>query len=227
METSEKKPIKIFPYSYSSLESFETCPRKHYGERLGKEFARPFVQAASDGDTIHKQAELYALHGTDFENKYKKQIIAIVDELKSLGGEFYAEKELAVTRELTECGWWDSQAYCRNKLDLLHVNGDTATIIDWKTGKPNVFSTQLKLQALLVFMCFPKVNKVHGRYEWLKEGYATKSTSYREFVAEDWAKFENRVAKYDWAFNHDKWLPKPGFLCKKYCGVTTCENFGK
>lgn len=222
----EERVIKILPYSYSSLDSYETCPRKHYGEKLSKEFARPFNKAADEGTSLHKMAEDYAIEGKDFEHKFKPQIVKVIDELRGKG-EFFAEKELAVDHELKPCGWWDQQAYTRSKIDLLQIGEADATVIDWKTGKADPFSTQLKHNAMLVFLHYPDVQKVFTRYEWLKEGYATKGTVYREFFEQDWKKFESRVAKYKKSFKANDWPAKRGFLCKNYCGVTTCEFNGK
>lgn len=222
----EQRVIRILPYSYSSLHSFETCPKKHYGERLTKEFARPYNKAADDGDSIHKQAENYALKGEDFDNPYKEQIIKVIDELRGKG-EFFAEKELSIRKDLTPCGWWDKDCYCRNKIDLLQIGTDEATVIDWKTGKPDPFSTQLKLNALLVFSIFPNVQKVHTRYEWLKPGYATKAVIHRTFFGQDWGNFEKRVEKYKQAFESNTWPERKSGLCKNYCGVTTCVHNGK
>lgn len=229
----ETKPIKIFPYSYSSLTSFETCARKHYGEKLSKEFARPYNKAADDGDLWHKQAEDYATKGDPIPdtNPYRKQMIEVIDGLRAFGGSFYAERQLAVRRDLTPCGWWDADCYTRAKLDILHLNADCteATSIDWKTGKADPFSTQLKHSALLLFLHHPELKLVNTRYEWLKEGYATKGRVYREFFEEDWAKYEKRVAAYDKAFKGNKWPEKKSGLCKKFCGVKTCEfngNYG-
>lgn len=226
---TESKPVRILPYSYSSLTGFEMCPRKHFGERISKEFARPYNKAADTGDTIHKQAELYALHGTDFENPYKKQIIAIVQELRDAGGTFYAEKELCVDVNRMPVGWWAENGHARCKIDLLHLDagGKVATVIDWKTGKPDPFSTQLKHNALLIFAHYPEVEVVHTRYEWLAKGYATKSKVFREFYDADWEKFEARLSNMQKAKDKNIWPAKPNFLCGKYCGVTTCENYGK
>lgn len=225
----EVKPVRVLPYSYSSLTGFEMCARKHKGERVTKEFARPYVAAADEGERIHKQAELYALHGTDFDNKYKKQIKEIVDELKAKGGQFFAEAELCVDIDRVPTGWWDANGHARCKVDLLHISADgkVGTVIDWKTGKPDPYSTQLKHNALLVFAHYPEVELVETRYEWLAKGYATKAKVHREFYDADWNRFEARVAGLIKAVAKDNWPAKPNFLCGKYCGVTTCEHYGK
>lgn len=225
-----EKPIKILPYSYSSLTGFETCARKHHGERLTKQFARPFNKAADDGDTWHQQAEAYAKQGTAIpsSNPHATKMQQVIDELRLIGtGTFHAELELAVRKDRTPCGWWDTDCYTRAKLDIAYITPTEAWSLDWKTGKADVFSTQLKHSALLLFLHYPTLQKVHTRYEWLKEGFQTKGTVHRDFFEEDWAKFEKRVAKYQKSQEQNNWPSKKGFLCKKYCGVTICEHYGK
>lgn len=222
----EARVIRIFPYSYSSLDSYETCPKKHYGEKISKEFERPYNKAADEGTNLHKMAEDYAIHGKDFEHRFKSHIVKVIDELKGKG-EFFAEKELAVDLDLKPCGFWDKNCYTRSKIDLLQIGETEATVIDWKTGKADPFSTQLKHNALVVFLNYPQIQKVNTRYEWLKEGYPTKGTVYREFFEQDWKKFEQRVAKLKKSFKANDWPTKRNGLCKNYCGVTTCEFYGK
>lgn len=223
-----QRVIKIFPYSYSSLTSFEQCARKHYGERLSKEFARPFNKASEDGDRWHKEAELFALHGTPIPdtNPFRTQIQEVIDEIRPQG-KFFAEQELAVRQDQTPCGWWDKDGHARGKLDISCIGETEAWIIDWKTGKRDPFSTQLKLNAVLLMLHYPSIQKVHYRYEWLKFPPATKGTVHRDFMVAEWDKFEARVAKYKKAFETNNWPEKSSGLCKNYCGVTNCEHNGK
>lgn len=228
----DAKPIKIFPYSYSSLSSFETCGRKHYGERLSKEFASPFSQAAQDGTDFHKEAEDYINEGKPMTNPYAARIEQVVKELLNAEWELMPEAELAMTKERTPCGFWDKECYVRAKIDVFAINKDqtAAGVLDWKTGKSNPYTTQLKLNAMLIFAKYPTVDRVYTRYEWLKEGFATKATIHREFFEQDWANFEKRVAAYRSAFEKNQWYAKSSGLCKRYCGVITCEhngNYGK
>lgn len=226
----EQRVIKILPYSYSSLTSFETCPRKHYGERLSREFARPFNKAADDGDLWHKQAEVYAKDGEAIPptNPHKEKMEAILDEVRSSGdGQFHAELELAVDKNRQPVGWWNEEAYTRAKMDIVYIRGAEADSIDWKTGRSDPFSTQLLHSAILLFCHYPDLQKVKCRYEWLKEGFATKREYHREFMDEYWNKFEGRMARYKKAFDKNEWLPTKNGLCKQYCGVTTCEHYRK
>lgn len=218
---------KILPYSYSSLSSFETCAKKHHGERITKEFARPFVQAASDGTDLHKLAETYVLENQDFEHKYRDQIVSVVDELRAKGGALYPEAQLCVTRAKEPCDWWAEDGHSRSVVDLLRIGDTEADVVDWKTGRADPYSTQLKLSALHVMMHHPNITRVNTRYVWLKEGYDTKASIHREFLEADWSKFENRVTKLENAFKQNKWPEKKSGLCKNFCGVTNCVHNGK
>lgn len=218
--------MKVLPYSYSSLTGYETCPWQYYRTRVSKEVKRAEYVQATQGIDIHKQAEDYVVEGKVFEGKYAPRVIATVDALKKNGGIIHAEKQLAVTRDMKPTGWWDKDCHARGVLDVYQVNGDTANIVDWKTGKSDPFSLQLKHNALLVFIHEPKVQKVNYVYEWLKEGHATKGTVHRDFLASDWNRFEQRVIRLEKSLAENNWPKKPSGLCKKYCPDTECEHNG-
>ena len=76
--------MSVLPYSYSSLTSFESCPKKHYEERIAKSVVRTEHKAATDGTTAHKMAEDYINSATPFEHKYKPHILKVIHELNTL-----------------------------------------------------------------------------------------------------------------------------------------------
>lgn len=218
--------MRVLPYSYSSLTSFENCAFKHYKVKVSKEVKDREYAAATHGIDIHKGAEDYVNDSKLFDHKYAKRVIARVNELRTNPGQMHAEKQLAVTRDMKPTGWWDKNCHARGVLDVYQVNGDTAEIVDWKTGKSDPFSLQLKHNALLVFIHEPQVKKVNYSYEWLKEGHATKGTVHRDFLQATWDNFERRVIKMETALVENQWPKKPSGLCKQYCPVTECEHNG-
>jgi CRISPR/Cas system-associated exonuclease Cas4 (RecB family) len=219
---------KIFPYSYSSLSSFETCPRKYYEERILKSTVRTENAAAAAGTALHLQAENYANDSKPFEHKYAIQIMKVVDKLKSNTDVIMIpEAEVAVTKDLKPTTFWAEDCYSRGKIDILALGKEEATIVDWKTGKSDVFSTQLKHNAVLVMANNPNIQRVYTKYEWLKEGYATESTIHRVFLEENWKKFEGRASKLEKAFTTNVWPEKKSGLCKNYCDVHTCSHNGQ
>lgn len=217
----------ILPYSYSSLTSFENCPYQHYMVKIAKLVAPLPFKAAQDGIDVHKQAEDYIVKNEDFENPYAPRIKAVVAELREHNAPILAEVQLCVTATQTPCAWRADDGYSRGIIDVMQIAGPVAYLRDWKTGKPNAFSQQLKLNSLHIMMHYPEVEKVEYAYEWLKFGYATKGTVHREFLQDEWDKFERRVIKMKQAVVEDKWPKNKTGLCKAYCPVLECEHNGQ
>lgn len=195
--------------------------------KVAKKVQDPPGAAAQAGVELHKYAEDYINDGTPFQHNYAPKIISIVDQLKANTGTLYAEKQLAVTRDMKPCGWWDADCHARGVLDVYQVNGDRAIIQDWKTGKSNAFTQQLKHNALLVFINEPEVRVVDYAYNWLKEGFSTRGQVHRDFLQQDWDRFEQRVIKLEKALAENEWPKSPSGLCKNYCPVVECEHNGK
>lgn len=219
--------MKVLPYSYSSLTSFETCPWKHYRVKVSKEVKDKPYQAAVDGIDVHKQAEDYIVEQKPFEGKYAPKIISTVQDMTVRNKPIHAEKQLAVTRDMQPCGWWDEKAHARGVLDVYQIDGPTAYIKDWKTGKSNAFTQQLKHNSLLVFIHEPEVQTVEYEYVWLKEGHSTKGKVHREFLVDTWNRFEQRVIVMEEALAKNKWPKKPSGLCRQYCPDVECEHNGQ
>lgn len=221
----------VIPWSYSSLTSFETCPRKHYEERIAKSVKRPEFKQAQEGTDFHKIVEDYLNEGKEFEHKYKPQAMTCLEEICSLEQEphtkLFTEYKIAVTRDLKPTTWESSDCYARGIMDLFQVSSqDSAFVGDWKTGRSDPFSTQLKLSALMVMSHYTEVNKVLVRYEWLKEGHHTKAVIHRDFLLQDWKKFTVRADRLERAVEENNWPEKPSGLCKKYCPVENCRHNG-
>lgn len=219
--------MKVLPYSYSSLTSFEKCARKHFRIKVSKQVKDLEYKAAADGTDVHTQAENYINESTLFEGKYAKKIMSIVDAMRNPDAPVQSEVKLAVTRDLKPCEFFAPDCHARGILDVFQIIGDTAYIKDWKTGRSDTFSLQLNHNSMLVFATYPEVRKVETEYVWLKEGFSTKRTHYRDFLDADWQKFEKRVIKLEKALETNNWPAQPGFLCKSYCADVECEHNGK
>lgn len=221
---------KVIPCSYSSITSFETCPRKHYEERIAKSVERTSSLAAEEGTALHKAIEDYINEGTEFEHQYKPQILSSLKELNP--NKILSEYKIAVTKELTPTDWDAEDCYARGIIDVLSFSQEdrVAYVRDWKTGRSDPFSTQLKFSALMVLAHNPELTKVFVQYDWLKEKHKTKATIHRDFLEADWKKFISRIDKLERALSENNWPEKPSGLCKKYCAVGECKyngNFNK
>ena len=217
-------------WSYSSLQLFETCPRKFQALRITKEVKEPENEALRWGNWLHKQFEQYIRASGKFVipkelEKYRK----LLDTVIAQPGEKYAEYEVCLSPQLKMLSWYDKGAWSRGKLDVLIINDTKATVLDWKTGKPKADDTQAKLFALYVFTLFPHVEEVSSGFVWLGEG-VTNPIDLRTYVRRDqtdlWNEFLPRIRVYEDAHTNNQWPERPSGLCKRHCPVTSCPHNG-
>lgn len=220
---------KPLPYSHSSLKSFETCPQKHYHEKVIKVF--PFTDTVHTiyGKELHKAAEEYVRDGVALPGKFLF-IQGALDALKDIPGRKFCEHEMAVTAELKPCGFKDPQAWARGIADLLIVDDDalTAWVCDYKTGNdkyPDV--DQLTLMSLLVFQNYPHIRQVKSSLLFVVKNTLIKHTVTLDDKEAYWQKYRERVASLVRAAETDRWDPKPNGLCRNWCPVESCLHNGR
>jgi len=218
------------PWSYSSLTSFETCPRRHYLTRVSKQVTEPQSDAIIWGNEVHKALELRIAQGKPLP-KHMERYEHMVQRLlsKSLD-DVLTEQQLAVNYSLQPTDWWGKDAWCRGVVDLIIVNGSTAILLDWKTGKnikPD--SDQLKLFAALTMAHKPEVTKTRTGFVWLAQSKLTAERYAREDTPLIWQSFSPRVKRLEQAYEKDQWPAKPSGLCRAWCpvGRSNCEFCGQ
>jgi CRISPR/Cas system-associated exonuclease Cas4 (RecB family) len=219
------KPIA---HSYSSISSFETCPKRHYIIKVAKEVTEPPTEALTWGNTVHKALELRLRDGTELPAKLSKYE-QYAKKLTAMSGSLLVEEEIALTRDFERVGWWDRAAWLRGKLDVAVVDGTKAAILDWKTGSRKPDNDQLNLFAGLAFAVLPDVQTVSTGFIWLKEGKFDKRVFTREQTPVIWQDFLPRIERVERAHAENKWPAKPSGLCRAYCpvGRARCEYCGK
>lgn len=213
---------KMPPWTASSLSSYQTCPYKWFKERISKEFQMPRGEAAIWGEKVHKALENAVNNGDPLpENcaKYKP----IVDKVVSMPGEHLAEHKFAISDAFEPAPW--TKCWSRGIADLVVKQGDTAVILDYKTGKRKP-SSQLMLYAGYAFVHFPEVEKVHTGFIWLKDHKIDRDTYTREQLPDIWNEFLPVVARMRLSFEKDNWPQRPNGLCKAWCPCTDCPFHG-
>ena len=161
------------PWSFSALNNFTQCPNRFLETRVLKNFQDESGEAALWGTYVHKCIEDSVNHGTPFPDNAKQYTAVVAVSMNGYGGA-KAEVRLAIDRNFQPCAWedrWVGSISDILKFDLMdfHRKEDTAYVIDWKLGKIKP-SNQLKLNALMVFYNYPKVNTVHTKFAWLAHG---------------------------------------------------------
>jgi hypothetical protein len=212
-------------WSYSSLTSFETCPRRYEVTRVTKEVVEPPTEATIWGTTVHTALE-DRVNGKPLEERFQ-QYEQFVEPLERVGKPV-AEMEIALTKGFDRTGWEAADAWCRGIIDVHVLAGDTAIALDWKTGKPKPDASQLKLFAAMMFHVYPQLSKVKTGYVWLAHDKLTTEVFTREQLGDIWKDFLPRVRRLEIAFEENKWPAKPSGLCRNWCpvGRSLCQHCG-
>jgi hypothetical protein len=216
------------PWSYSSLTSFETCPRRYKIVRLDRAITEPQTEAMLHGTTVHKVLEDGISGAAPVPELYSKYA-PLVEAARAAPGEKFTEMKFGLDRALSNVGFFSPSVWVRGVLDFAVVRGDHAVIVDWKTGKPKLDHDQLTLFAAAAFSVFDQVNTVDTAYAWLAYDKMDSQDFAREEMPAVWAEFRARAARVDLAAATGVYPPKPSGLCRKHCPVPfkTCEFSGR
>jgi ATP-dependent exoDNAse (exonuclease V) beta subunit len=136
-----------YTWSYSSISLFQQCPRKYHRLRVVKDIVEPPQQHLIYGTDVHEAAENYVCKSIDLPAKYSA-FKNILDTLKKIPGEKYCEYEMGLTKDLEPCAFKASDVWFRGIADLLVIDGDSAHIIDYKTGKSSQYADTKQLELL-------------------------------------------------------------------------------
>lgn len=227
--------VKIPAWSYSSLKTFETCPRKYQAEKVTKEVQYTDTEETLYGKELHKCAEDYVNAFCNDENPSippKFQFIQpYLDKLVAIPGKKFCELKLGVKESngrLVACDFFDSQVWFRGVADLVIVDADKAWVVDYKTGKSAKYADtrQLALMAAALFLKYPQIKKIKTSLLFVVS---------KDFIKDDFdstvglnifAELDPLLTRREIAYNTDVWNPIKNGLCKKYCGVKSCPHNG-
>ena len=213
-------------WSYSSLKTFQQCPKKYFHLKVAKDIKDTPGQAALYGSAVHKAAEDHVRDGKPIPNKYG-YMEPILDSLKKIKGIFHCELELGITKDLQPCAFDAPDFWWHGIIDLLVIDEDTgiAHMIDYKTGKNARYADtkQLDYMAVAVFSHFPKITMIKSALlfvvsgEFIKKKHvATEKQAYIASALPDLQRLES-------AMDSGVWNPISGPLCR-FCPVTVCEH---
>jgi len=211
-----------FTWSYSSLKEYTGCPKKYQEVRVLKNYTFQDTPQTIYGKEVHKALEDYVKSNTALAKNYER-FKGLVDDLIAIPGDKYCEYEMALTKEKTPCKFEDSNRWVRGIADLLIVDGDTAFIVDYKTGSNKYPDPkQLKLMALMTFAHFPEVNHVKAGLLFLAHNQFIPEEYKREDIDKLWGNFTTPLMRLSHSYASNTWMPNPTPLCK-YCPVKTCD----
>lgn len=215
-----------FHWSFSTYDSYQTCPRRLNEIRFAKTVVEPESPHAQWGTEVHKALELGVKESTPLPASME-HLNSIIDTLKKTPGKVYTECQLAVSRDLDPVEFFSELVWCRGIVDFLAVNHGVAIALDYKTGKRKL-TKQLELMALLIFANFNSVEKVHTGFVWLKEGGKLDTDTFRrDQIPELWDSFRKTVNDMEYSFEMGLWPERQNGLCRQWCPVVQCKYNGK
>lgn len=216
-------------WSYSSIKTFEQCPKKYFHLRVSKDVKDEGSTATLYGQQVHKAAEEYVQKATPIPQKFI-YIKDFVDVLKKIPGEKHCELKLGVKKTevgFESCGFFDADVWMRGIVDLLIVNGGSGYIIDYKTGKNAKYADtkQLDLMAGAAFVHFPELKRLKSALAFVVSNELIKKVHVREDVEKYLNTFSPQLERLEGAHSTGVWNPVSGPLCR-FCPVKACDFYG-
>jgi CRISPR/Cas system-associated exonuclease Cas4 (RecB family) len=220
---------KIPAWSFSSIKTFEQCPKKFYHLKVVKDFQEDQnAEHLLYGTAFHEAAEFYIRDDTPLPPQFAYAKSSL-DNLKHRAGQKLCEYEMGLTADLEPCGFKDPNVWWRGIADLIIINGTRAKVLDYKTGKNAKYADkgQLELMALAMFKHFPLVEHVDaGLLFVVSKDFITSKYS-RDDVPALWEKWLRAYGQLKSSYANNVWNPRPSGLCKKHCVVLSCSHNGR
>ena len=220
-------------WSYSSIKTFDQCPKKYFHLRIKKDYKDEDSTATIYGTELHKAAEDFIASDTPVPARFA-YIQPTLEALKKIDGERCCEIKLGVAKrdgKFVPCDFFAKDVWWRGIADLLIINKEkrTAYLVDYKTSKNAKYADtkQLDLLAGAVFVHYPEIVEIKSALLFVvsnefvrkKHEYIMK-TSYMNSM-------EPELIRLEAAIKNDVWNPVSGPLCR-FCPVAECaHNKGK
>lgn len=216
-------------WSYSALDSFETCPWRHYLTKVSKQVVEPQTEALTWGNQVHKALELRIKSRTDLPSnmvQWEPLAARLDNSARAPGAVVETEQRMALNAEYRPTTYFAEDVWVRSITDITIVREDRAFIGDYKTGAPKPDSAQLRLTAAVTMHHKPYVNSVTNSFIWLKTNTLTTERFTRADLPTIWQEFAPRVQRFEAAIKENKFPKRPSGLCKKWCPVplSMCEH---
>ena len=196
--------------------------------KIAKEYVEKETEAMLYGTLFHTAAEEYIRDDTPLPEKFRFAEKSL-NNLKDRPGEKLCEYKFGLTENLEPCGFFDDDVWFRGIADLIILDGDTARVVDYKTGKSARYADtgQLELMALATFKHFPEIKKVEAGLMFVIAESLVKD-SYEVAAAPIlWNKWLKDYARMEKALETNVWNPRPSGLCRMHCAVLECAHNGR
>lgn len=214
-------------WSYSSLKTFEQCPKKYYHLRIAKDVKDEGSDATLYGQELHKAAEDYLKEDKPIPLKFKF-VQSVIDVIKDIPGEKHCELKLGVKQTDTgyePCGFFDKGVWWRGIGDVVVIQDDVAFSLDYKTSKNAKYADlkQLDILAAALFTHFPQIKKIKSALAFVVSNEFIRKEHFAEMRDSYFATFQPELDRLAAAEETGVWNTNTGPLCK-FCPVVSCEH---
>ena len=215
-------------WSYSSIKTFDQCPKKYFHLKVVKDVKDDPGEAAVYGTLVHEAAELFVKDGTPIPEKFA-YMRPIVEPLAAQSGVKITEMKLGLRKTadgFEACDFFAKDVWYRGIVDLLILDGDRAWMIDYKTGKNAKYADmkQLDLMAGALFVKFPDLKVIKSALIYVVSNEFPKKTHKRENLTQYLSVFDTQLDRLDAAMENGVWNAQTSPLCG-WCPVTSCEHW--
>jgi CRISPR/Cas system-associated exonuclease Cas4 (RecB family) len=217
----------VTPWSYSSLTSYETCPRRFYLTRISKQVSEQQTDATRHGNEVHQALEKYVGGSAGLPEKYSSYK-PVADKLRAAEGNKLLEYKFGLTKALTPTTFFGEDVWVRGVLDVCIVQEKKAVVLDYKTGKRKLDTDQLRLFAGAALSLWSYVKEVKTGYIWLQTNQMDTEVFKPDQKYEIFQDFSARVHRMEKSQESGEWPARPSGLCKNWCpvGKALCEHCG-
>ena len=213
-------------HSHSSIKDYQGCARRYHQVRILKRFKSQPTEATLYGNLVHEAFEKYLMEDTPLPEHLAKHQ-SVLDKIKAMPGDRHCELKLGMTKDFKPCGFFEEGVWFRGIPDLLVVNGKTAWVGDWKTGKSSRYAdtSQLELMAAMTMTHFPEVEKVKSMLFFIVPNDVILSLYKREQMPDILSKWAGHASMIEANLTNDVWNASPSGLCK-FCPLSenVCEH---
>jgi hypothetical protein len=215
-------------WSFSSLKTFQQCPRKYYHTKVLRDVKESDTIATLYGKEMHTVAEEYIRDDKPIPEKFA-YLQPTLEELKKIEGEKLCEVKLGLDKNLESCDFDAPTVWWHGIADLVVINREKriAHSIDYKTSKNARYADvcQLDLIACGLFAKFPTIERVKSGLLFVVSKEFVKAEHHRTMVNKYMEKPIKDIARIEKAKENGVWNPSTSALCR-FCPVSTCEHYG-
>ena len=215
-------------WSYSSIKTFDQCPKKYFHLKVVKDIKDTPGEAADYGTAVHEAAELFIKDGTPIPEKFAF-MRPYVEPLAKKKGTKHTELKLGVKRGFTgyePCSFFGKGVWYRGIADLFIVNGTKAWLVDYKTGKNAKYADikQLDLLAGAMFVHYPEVETINSALLYVVSQEMPRKIHHRQHLDTYMGVFDTQLDRLEAAKENGVWNANPSGLCG-WCPVESCEHW--